>query len=89
MTRTIGWGPASRAVLVLAGVTVVLGVKLAASVLAPIVMGASFALVSYPAVAALRRKGLPIGRDRGPSTRRQAGTSHRPGRARALRWPSA
>jgi AI-2 transport protein TqsA len=60
MTRETGWGPASRTVLILAGLTIiVVGLKFASSMLGPIILGAFFAVVSFPAVTALRRRGLP------------------------------
>jgi AI-2 transport protein TqsA len=60
MAISAGWGPAARTVLVLAGlVIVVVGIKVASSLLGPIILGAFFAVVSYPVVAALRRRGLP------------------------------
>lgn len=50
---------AERALAAAAIVLIVLGMKLASPVLAPILLGAFFAVVSFPAVEALRRRGLP------------------------------
>ena len=62
MAERTGGTSAARVVLVLAAlVIVVAGLKLASSVLSPIILGAFFAVVSYPAIAALRRRGLPTG----------------------------